>query len=546
MDVDHIGILIKAIGWANLQASLVYAAFAWLSYDHRHIGDSPVIIVRNRVGTGGGENLDDKADIKSQETSDSNLTNRASRELVEMWQSGSQDAARVLLARYEVRLIALVASRLNRKYRDGIAPEDVVQSAMGSFFRVTRAGANPVIKLESTASAWNILATFVRRKLARALERETAVKRGGGRTRVSLDDLEADLSTNPSVTEANELLDEIHSLLNSDHSRLLELLLENKTQREIAEQLGVDERTIRRRIRSMQDVVNGQLASVDDRNGASLDSTIETINLPNISYRQFVLGKLVGSGALGKVYRARLQSDGQVVAVKFMHRHLWTNSQSRLSFLREIDHASKINHSGVVKYLGWGQSPHGGPYLVCDYVDGQPLTHVKPNDSSNAVQWLAQICEAVAAAHDAGVVHGDLTPNNILLDRNGRIVVTDFGFATYSQKPTTDDAAFESIASSGGTLGFAAPEQISPAFGTIGFTTDIYAIGGLAFYLLTGQSPHDSSSLLDTVADDDLTVPNTPVTPAEAKLVAVAKFALKKAITSRPLSVRELVPLLVE
>ncbi len=111
-----------------------------------------------------------------------------------------------------------------------------------------------------------------------------------------------------------------------------------------------------------------------------------------------------------------MQFDGQVVAVKFMHRHLWTNPHSRHSFLREIDHASKINHSGVVKYLGWGQSPHGGPYLVCEYVDGQPLTHVKPNDSETSVQWLAQICQAVAAAHQAGVVHGDLTPNNILLD----------------------------------------------------------------------------------------------------------------------------------
>ncbi len=546
MDVDHVGILIKAITWANLQASLVFAAFAWLSYDHRHIGDPQVRIVENRVGTGGGENLDDKADIKIQRISDSNLTNRASRELVEMWRSGSQDAARVLLARYEVRLIALVASRLNRKYRDGIAPEEVVQSAIGSFFRVSKAGTNPSIKLESTASAWNILATFVRRKLARALERETAVKRGGGRTRVSLDDLETDLSSNPSVTEANELLDEIHSMLNSDHSRLLELLLENKTQREIAEQLGVDERTIRRRIKSMQDIVKGQLASVDERNGASLDSTIETINLPNISYRQFVLGKLVGSGALGKVYRARLQSDGQVVAVKFMHRHLWTNPDSRLSFLREIDHASKINHSGVVKYLGWGQSPHGGPYLVCEYVDGQPLNNVKPNDSSTAVQWLAQICEAVVAAHDAGVVHGDLTPSNILLDNDGRIVVTDFGFSTYSQKPTSDGGLFESIVAPGGTLGFAAPEQISPAFGTIGFTTDIYAIGGLAFYLLKGQSPHDSSLLLDTVADEDLIVPNAPVTPAEAKLIAVAKLAMKKAISSRPHSVSKLVPLLVD
>jgi len=546
VDVDHVRVFVKAIAWANLQASLIFAAFARFSHDHRHNRVPPVRIVGNKAVTEGGENLDDKADIKIQKISDSNLTNRASRELVEMWRSGSQDAACVLLARYEVRLIALVASRLNRKYRDCIAPEDVVQSAMGSFFRVTRASANPSIKLESTASAWNILATFVRRKLARALERETAVKRGGGRTRISLDDLETDLSTNPSVTEAKELLDEIHSMLNSDHSRLLELLLENKTQREIAEQLGVDERTIRRRIRSMQDIVNGQKASVDERNGASLDSTIVPISLTNISYRQFVLGKLVGSGALGKVYRARLQSDGQVVAVKFMHRHLWTNRDSRLSFLREIDHASKINHSGVVKYLGWGQSPHGGPYLVCEYVDGQPLTHVKPNDSETSVQWLAQICQAVAAAHQAGVVHGDLTPNNILLDHNGRIVVTDFGFATYSQKPTTDDAAFESIASSGGTLGFAAPEQISPAFGTICFTTDIYAIGGLAFYLLTGQSPHDSSLLLDTVADEDLIVPNAPVTPAEAKLVAVAKFAMKKAISSRPHSVSELVPLLVD
>lgn len=366
MDVDHFGILIKAIGWANLQASLVFTAFARFSHYHRHNGDPPVRIVDNRVGTGGGENLDDKADIKLQEISDAHLTNRASRELVEMWRSGSEDAARVLLARYEVRLVALVASRLNRKYRDGIAPEDVVQSAMGSFFQVTRAGANPSLKLESTASAWNILATFVRRKLARALERETAVKRGGGRTRVSLDDLDPDVRSNPSATEADELLADIHLLLNSDQSQLLEL------------------------------------------------------------------------------------------------------------------------------------------------------------------------------------VHGDLTPNNILLDNDGRIVVTDFGFSTYSQNPTSVGGAFESIVAAGGTLGFAAPEQISPAFGTIGFTTDIYAIGGLAFYLLTGQSPHDSSSLLDTVADEDLILPNAPVTLAEAKLVAVAKFALKKAITSRPSSVTELVPLLVD
>jgi len=544
VDVDHVRVFVEAIAWANLQASLIFAAFARFSHDHRHNRVPPVRIVGNKADTDGGENLDSKADSEFQEFSDLSLTNRASHELVSLWHSGSQDAARVLLARYEVRLIALVASRLNRKYRDGIAPEDVVQSAMGSFFRVTRAGANLSIKLESTASAWNILATFVRRKLSRALERETAAKRGGGQTRVSLDDLEPDLRTEPSTTEADEFLAEIQSLLSSDQSQLLELLLENATQKEIAEQLGVDERTIRRRIKAMQDIINGQLASVDDRNRASLDSSVETINLPNISYRQFVLGKLVGTGALGKVYRARLQTDGQVVAVKFMHRHLWTDPASRLSFLREIDHASKINHRSIVKYLGWGQSPHGGPYLVCEYIDGQPLTNVKPNDSSTSVQWLSQICEAVSAAHQAGVVHGDLTPNNILLDHNGRVVITDFGFATYSRKPITDGAPLESIASPCGTLGFAAPEQISSAFGAISFATDIYAIGGIAFYLLTGRSPHDVDSVLDTVTEDDVNLPDSLHAQAESKLLAVAKLALKKAIDHRPDSVRELAAIL--
>lgn len=500
------------------------------------------------MGTGGGENLDDKADSQLQKISDSNLTNRASRELIDLWYSGSQDAARVLLARYEVRLIALVASRINRKYRDSIAPEDVVQSALGSFFRVTQACVKPSIKLESTASAWNILATFARRKLARAFERETAAKRGGGRTRVPLDELDVglDLKTSPSMMDADELLAEVHTMLDQGQIELLELLLANSTQKEIAEQLGVDERTVRRRVTAIREVVKGQFDSVDEQNARPSDDADPSINLPNIRYRQFVLGKLVGRGALGKVYRARLQADDQVVAVKFMHRYLWTNPTSRFSFLREIDHASKIDHPGIAKYLGWGQSPHGGPYLVCEYIDGQPLTRIRSIDSTTSVQWLADICEAVAAAHQAGVVHGDLSPNNILLDHNGRIVITDFGFATHSRQSHSDEVELESIASLGGTLGFAAPEQISPAFGMISVATDIYAIGGLAFYLLTGQSPHDGELVLDTVTDDEAILPKSPHNASEAKLAAVAKLALKKAVDCRPRSMAELVTLLSE
>ncbi len=438
----------------------------------------------------------------------------------------------------------MIAARLNRRYRDSIAAEDVVQSAMGSFFRAARLVDKASIKLESTASAWNILATFARRKLARALERESASKRGAGRTRVSLDSQDVDLGRMPSELEADELFDQVLAVLGPEHAQLLRLLLANATQREIAEQLGIDERTVRRRLATIRE-------SVRDKVGPSHVPTLPEeellgtgIHLPNISYRQFVLGKLIGRGALGKVYRARLQSDGQVVAVKFMHRYLWADSLSRASFLREIDHASKLDHPSILKYLGWGQSPHGGPYLVSEYIDGQPLTTAKRNDSNDALQMLIQVCEAIESSHQAGVVHGDLTPSNILVDQNRRIVLTDFGFSTLARQPREHAYVVDPLESMGGTLGFAAPEQISSAFGAVCEATDIYAIGGLAYYLLTGQSPHDGMSWLDTLADRDVSIEVREGTQAESKLAKVARVALKKAIHDRPKSVTQLRELL--
>ena len=105
-----------------------------------------------------------------------------------------------------------------------------------------------------------------------------------------------------------------------------------------------------------------------------------------------------------------------------------------------------------------------------------------------------------------------------------------------------------SLAPLGGTLGFAAPEQVSPAFGRISPATDIYAIGGLAYYLLTGRGPHDGSdnTLLDTVTDENIVIPNLAKTAAESKLALVADLALRKAVNSRPQSVGELATLLAQ
>ncbi|MCA9191013.1 MAG: hypothetical protein KDB03_04610 [Planctomycetales bacterium] len=98
---------------------------------------------------------------------------------------------------------------------------------------------------------------------------------------------------------------------------------------------------------------------------------------------------------------------------------------------------------------------------------------------------------------------------------HGRIVITDFGFATLAQKLFHDNTeTLELTASRGGTLGFAAPEHFSPTFGAISSATDIYAIGGLAFYMLTGRSPHDVNSLLDTVSDEEVCLPSSNGTSA--------------------------------
>lgn len=496
------------------------------------------------MATDGDEKPDSKADTNSQKNSERGLRARSSGELISLWKAGVQDAASILVARYELRLMSLVVQRLSRKYRPAIAPEEVVQSAFGSFFRVANRSGRAAIEFKETESAWKILATFVRRKLSRALEREQALKRGGDKERISLDEAGFHLAVQPNIFEADELLADIEGLLSNDEKLLWESLLIGLTQKEMATRFNVDERTIRRRIVALRERMEGPLHfNVNPQ--PTLGWPPEDIRLPRISYRNFVLGKLIGSGSLGKVYRARLQTNGALIAVKFMHRQFWEERAGLTSFIQEISQAARIQHSGVIRYLGWGQSPHGGPYLVMDFIEGAALSRVEIPNADTKLNWLRQICEAVSVCHEAGVIHGDLTPNNVLVSHNGRIVVSDFGFAISRRPRVEDDANDELQFSTGGTLGYAAPEQVSAAFGEIGPATDVFAIGGLACYLLTGRPPIDSDNLLlDTISEVDCAVPVRAKCESERKLVEVANATLKKVVAYRPQSVEVLLRLL--
>lgn len=522
---------------------------------------SPSFKIKKGCRQSGNAKRAKKADISVAKKSEMILANLSSHELIAKWRDGSQDAAALLMDRYRLRLIALVASRISKNREYLIDPEDVVQSAMGSFFRSASPQSPSRLQIDTALSVWNLLAVFARRKLSRSLTRMDAAKRGAGWSRqpvidfASLEEIAVSQLTDGRETKwASELMAEFYSTITPDQMKLLELLLHGYTQKEVATKLAIDERTVRRRIKSLRESIEPTFSvdRIDQHQSGSISPA--TIEMPYVSYSEFVLGKLIGRGGFGKVYQARMQSDGSFVAVKFMHRDLWSDEIAKQAFLREIDQASRIDHPGILNYLGWGESPHGGPYILSELVDGLPLNRIRNQTTTDSIEVLRQVCEAISEAHTNGVVHGDLTPQNILIAREGRIVITDFGLSTsFVRSPDL----LESLNTSrGGTVGYAAPEQVSPAFGTIGPWTDVYAIGALAYFFLNGSAPHTKEnvtvSLVDTIDEQDVSLliegRTSDLQPSSAleKLKRVASMALRKAVSDRPHDVQSLLDLLHE
>ena len=466
---------------------------------------------------------------------DSNISgsikDRSDSWLLREWKSGDEQAAEVLLDRYSIRLVALVASRLNHRFQASIDPSEVVQSAMGSFFDAAR---HSRIQVSQSVSLWRLLATFARRKLARSIERQSAIKRGGDQLQLSLDRVKHKIASIHSMDgedEADAFLKTLKTELPDDLFVIAEGVLAGQTQRDLAELLAIDERTVRRRLSRIRKL----LAPNSARKDVNTHPAISVPKLPKVNYNEFVLGKLIGSGGFGKVYRATMQSGGQTVAVKFLRRVYWQTEDARQSFLREINLASQINDPGVINYLGYGESPHGGPYLLSEWINGQTLRDMAHPSTEQFISWLVQICRAIEAVHQAGLIHGDLTPGNILIDMHGRIKITDFGFSQATASAATRI--------SGGTLGFAAPEQIDPCFGNTGPGTDIYAIGGLIFWYLYGTPPNTGDDLGNAVAVT-IKAKELQFTDCQQPFRSILKATLCPAPADRIQSAGELISLL--
>jgi serine/threonine protein kinase len=217
---------------------------------------------------------------------------------------------------------------------------------------------------------------------------------------------------------------------------------------------------------------------------------------PAIPYSDLQLLNLIGAGGIAKLYRARWITEGRDVAVKFLRKRFWRNRPAVAGLMQEAQILRSIKHPQIVTLLGSGRTAKGAAFLVLPWIDGEDFDawrrRAQP-DVNDIVTAMLSAMDAVAAAHGAGVVHCDLKPGNLLRDRDGRIFLTDFGFA-HSLRTS------EPLFVRGGTAGFLAPEQCSDAFGEIERRTDVYGLGATLYALLCGRPPFVGRDLPDVLA----------------------------------------------
>jgi serine/threonine-protein kinase len=215
----------------------------------------------------------------------------------------------------------------------------------------------------------------------------------------------------------------------------------------------------------------------------------------------------IASGGMGEVYRAEDADLERTVAIKLLAGNLAGDDAVRARFTREALAAARLSHApGTVTIYDVGEH-EGRPYIVMEYLPGGSLADRLQREGAQpvgrALQWLHQAAQALDAAHAHGVVHRDVKPANLLLDDDDRVHVADFGVASA--------AGMTSLTAEGtvvGTAGYLSPEQARGERATP--ASDRYALGVVAFELLTGQRPFER----DTATAEALAHVSAPIPPA--------------------------------
>lgn len=260
----------------------------------------------------------------------------------------------------------------------------------------------------------------------------------------------------------------------------------------------------------------------------------------------------IGQGHLGEVFQATALDSEQEFAIKFLSKSYSNQERAIQRFAREAKAASELDHPNIVKVYEFGDTEDGSCYIVMELIKGITLRRVirrnGPLEAADCVRIFLEISDALAHAHDRGLVHRDLKPSNIIIVNRGKenqtIKLVDFGLARHLD---TDKQVEEKVTLEGyvvGTPAYMSPEQCLGK--SIDLRSDIYSLGCVMFRALTGMAPVAGSTARETMENqiNQTAVPLDRI-PKFIEVPETLKEIMRKSLMKDPedryQSVRELI-----
>jgi eukaryotic-like serine/threonine-protein kinase len=257
------------------------------------------------------------------------------------------------------------------------------------------------------------------------------------------------------------------------------------------------------------------------------------VPLESIASGAYRIVEVLGQGGFGTVYKAHQASLDRFVAIKVLRDDFLSSARDVERFRREARAAARLGgHPNIVTIYDYGEDA-GLAYLVLEYIDG-PTLHARlrqPLATSEVVTVVAGVAAALDFAHSRGLVHRDVKPSNIMLSRDGRVVLTDFGIVKLLDR---DGASTLTAPTTGGIIGtpeYMAPEQITNA--EIGPAADLYALGVVCYELLVGRVPFTGSPL--SIAHQQVTSRPPVLATFDSRVPPIVERVVQQALAKDPI-----------
>src|SRR5881409_1339598 len=216
-----------------------------------------------------------------------------------------------------------------------------------------------------------------------------------------------------------------------------------------------------------------------------------------MDFGDYELLEQIGRGGQGVVFRAHQKSLNRTVALKVISLGQWASEARVKRFRREAEAAARLEHPCIVPIYEVGERD-GSCYFSMKFVEGGQLDEVvrrEPMPPRRAAELIAKVARTVHYAHEHGILHRDIKPGNILLDKNGEPHLTDFGLARLVESESTVTRTMEVL----GTPSYMAPEQAVGNNAAVSSVTDVYGLGAVLYQLLTGHPPFAGGTTYETV-----------------------------------------------